>query len=363
MELPPISTEPFPGEGPTTELEALAEDELEPADHLETGPEEEVEEVVDAITVETADFETADFETDDDEAACVEEVTSELLPEDATEPEEPELDLEMPPAAAASRREAPSAYAADNIPETSRPWFLLGGGAAVGIAALFLILMTQGPSESTEQAPVRSATPPPERIESTWKSVATPAPTATAQLPAAEQLPATDQRAEKTDIAETPAPRAPSTAATYRPATAQAREPAARPSRRPTRQVATPSRQPILKSGPASEATAQARRSLSTGDYAGAARHYSRAMRSASQAYSVQIMAACQPETIRGILRRGQGSSQMFILPATLQGRECYRIYWGRYRSYEAAREALRKDVPATLRQADTPRVARVGGA
>ncbi len=329
MELPPIATGPFPGDGPMGELE--------PSEEAETAasvaPEADLE--AEWLPPEVHDEAQLDHDlviADGEEIAPEEEDYLE-----AVEPDEAELDPEpLAPIPA-----PPSAYAADSIPDSSRPWFLLGGGAAVGIAALFLILMTQGPSESMEQ-PVPAIEP----------AVALPA-AALTEPDEADDPPGSEIAENPPLIRHAPPARPPASPAASSPARPRRSDPV----------VAAPAGRPILKPGPANDAAALARRSLSEGDYAGAARHYSRTIRSSPPLYSVQIMAACQPETIRSVVQRARGSSQLFLLPATLQGRDCYRIYWGRYRSYESAQEALRRDVPATLRQADTPRVARVSGA
>ncbi|HEY3176516.1 MAG TPA: DUF4388 domain-containing protein [Candidatus Polarisedimenticolia bacterium] len=212
-----------------------------------------------------------------------------------------------------------SIYAGPARQDTSRPWFILGGGAAVGFAALFLILMGQNTGDAGEVIrPVSEAVPG----------------------AAMQNLDNTDN-ADNPDIAD--------------------RSQAA-PAPIPT-PVAPPPEAAILKRNVSSEHGA--RESLQAGDYVAAAREFGREVSRASGGYTIQLMAACQDSTIRKAVEHAGGASSLFILSTRVDGRSCYRVYWGRYPTLTRAREALRRDVPQPFLRdrGRQPRVTRLGGA
>lgn len=72
--------------------------------------------------------------------------------------------------------------------------------------------------------------------------------------------------------------------------------------------------------------------------------------------YSIQVLAACSPDTIRKAAEN-VGGDEIFILPVNLNGRSCYRVGWGVYDS-KAAAEAGAVDLPPYFRQSGiTPRI------
>ncbi len=76
----------------------------------------------------------------------------------------------------------------------------------------------------------------------------------------------------------------------------------------------------------------------------------------APDSYSIQVLAACSPDTIRKVAQNVT-EDEIFILPVTLNGRACYRVGWGVYDS-RASAEAGANDLPAYFRQPGiTPRI------
>jgi hypothetical protein len=69
----------------------------------------------------------------------------------------------------------------------------------------------------------------------------------------------------------------------------------------------------------------------------------------APNSYSIQVLAACSPDTIRKAAQNVT-EDEIFILPVTLNGRACYRVGWGVYDSRESA-EAGARDLPTYFRQ------------
>jgi len=308
--LPPIATEPFRGEGPITTLGATA-------GGIDGEIEEEIEEVetVAELEAEAEDSPVALLggqdvdESDDDSRAVL------ALEESAGSP-------------GAATAPLPSAYDPAARDDASRPWFLLGGGAAVGFAALFLILMAQRPGDAGEMD-----RPPDTRI-------------ASAELDDSADE-AVNPDIDAGDLVPEPASGSPSPA--------QAAPDA------PPRDVAAPRQTNILNSEPGG-VSQRARESLHSGDYLAAARYFGRAASARSRDYTIQLLTACQDKTVGRVVDASGGSEDIFILSTSLDGRSCYRVFWGNYGTQARAREALRRDVPASLRRdRSQPRIVRLG--
>jgi septal ring-binding cell division protein DamX len=78
---------------------------------------------------------------------------------------------------------------------------------------------------------------------------------------------------------------------------------------------------------------------------------------SAQGGFSVQVLAACSPDTIRKAAQNVSGG-EIFILPVTLNGRACFRVCWGVYESREAAQAGI-GTLPDYFRQSGiSPRIA-----
>ncbi|MGH9870741.1 MAG: hypothetical protein ACREAA_21600, partial [Candidatus Polarisedimenticolia bacterium] len=314
---------PFEGEGPITllEEEEILQADAPPFELVED--DEELEEVLDVV------------KADIDEA---EEVAAPAPP-----PSRPAVTPGAPSMSAASQRAAldaqrlaerrtwhPDPPGPQDMPdEGSRPWFLLGGAMAVGAAALFLILMAQGSGDAVEMLPL-------------------PDPTLHATAPAsgAAANPGVADEADEADNEAASLPDRPSTSPSL-----------PRESAPPAKVDAAPA-SPMLEEIDDERA---GRERLLSGDYRGAARHFGRQVADGPGGYSIQILMACQDDTVRRAVEAGASSPELFILSTTFQGRSCYRVYWGRYPTQKRAQEALSREIPAAFRR-DKPRVTRLAG-
>jgi len=333
LDLPPITTTPFPGEGPVSPLDPDTGDIYE-----ELAPDTDDHDAV----AETGEPGEAAFES-----AAEDDV--ETGP-DATDGTGEPIDADEAPAVAPEAAEAPRAArrSADPVPlllreepsresftrsiydddapdDTSRPWFLIGGALAVGVAALFLILMAQGPGDAGEMAGepgavAGSLAPGPGADDDTGDSGA-------AEIPETPEIPA--------------APRPP----VVEPAPSLAESPGS----------AMLDAEPSTPDG--------GRQSLIAGDYRAAARQFGREVSRGSGDYTIQLLTACQDQTVKRAVDSAGASPQLFILSTIVEGRNCYRVYWGRYPSQRKAQEALRHDVPSPFRQQRSqPRITRLAG-
>ena len=76
--------------------------------------------------------------------------------------------------------------------------------------------------------------------------------------------------------------------------------------------------------------------------------------------YSLQLLVACAPENVTKAVS-AVSSDELFILPVSVKGRDCYRLCWGVYDGRPAAEAAL-STVPSYFRQGGmAPRVAPLG--
>jgi hypothetical protein len=164
-----------------------------------------------------------------------------------------------------------------------------------------------------------------------------------------------------------PAPSVPEAApAAARPASAAAITPAGEPVAPPA--ATTPPREPaapamVTNPAPAPPAIAparRARRQLDQGDVVSAARQFESWVLAGSPGRStLQVMIACQEDTVKKAGSRAAADTPLFVLPYALKGRTCYRVCWGLYDDGDAAREAL-SEVPAALTGSAVPLVVPV---
>jgi hypothetical protein len=340
---------------------------------VETEPEEEPPEPVDPADA-TEDGEVVIFEEDAGDA----EGPLELMPAKAP----PQASEEVPAVAAAPAEPPP--FPADELPAFAKPlpgeseaaepqWQVdpetgervhvgpiemtfdgkVGGRhgearglsrfmmAGVGIAVLaaatigFLILQRGTPApeqggERAEAGTIASAPPAAAAPDSQPSAAAAPESQPPATPPAEPERPVRDDPAT-VPVPETvaPAPSAP---------------PATRP--RLVRAAAAVADDPGY---------ARARQRLEQDDAAGAAGLF-REVLSARRpsAVSLQLMIACQEDTVKGARRSAGGGSELYILPYTLKGRPCYRVLWGLYENAEDARAAV-LSLPAGLSEGTRP--------
>ena len=66
--------------------------------------------------------------------------------------------------------------------------------------------------------------------------------------------------------------------------------------------------------------------------------------------YTLQIAVACRKETALGLLERANSAADLYVLPATSQGQECYRFCWG---TFDTREQAARAVLPSSLKAAD----------
>jgi septal ring-binding cell division protein DamX len=57
--------------------------------------------------------------------------------------------------------------------------------------------------------------------------------------------------------------------------------------------------------------------------------------------FTLQLLIACDPETIRHARAATAKDSPLFVVPFAMQGRSCYRACWGMYRAKAEAQAAV----------------------
>ena len=88
---------------------------------------------------------------------------------------------------------------------------------------------------------------------------------------------------------------------------------------------------------------------LDQGDPAGAARLFQQLLISRGpRGVTLQLMIACQEETVKGARSRAGAHGALIVLPYSLKGRPCYRVCWGVYDGGDAARATI-PDLPADV--------------
>jgi hypothetical protein len=139
-----------------------------------------------------------------------------------------------------------------------------------------------------------------------------------------------------------PASLAPSpfaSAASMTPPIAPSTAPSRAPTPLPTLPPATPA--PVHVTG--GDPLARARAQLRNGQLGEAARGFAEHLRSGTPAstYSVQLFVACAPDTVEKAVAE-VSAPELFILPVSYKGRDCFRICWGVYGNAAAATAAGR---------------------
>ena len=236
-----------------------------------------------------------------------------------------------------------------------RARFLLAAGAVtlVAAAALAFAILRRGapapqPSGAAVEAPRPAAAPP--------SATGAPGEVVTEARPATPEPPAREPTATRpvpepaatVPVAEPAAAGPAPTPAIAGPAPSEAV--AAAPP--PARPAATAPAAPDLSGDPA---YASALERLDQDDAAGAALLFRDLLASRpASAVALQLMIACQEDTVKGARRRAGVQGGLFILPYSLKGRPCYRVLWGLYENSDAARAAV-PSLPAGLIQGTDP--------
>jgi len=101
----------------------------------------------------------------------------------------------------------------------------------------------------------------------------------------------------------------------------------------------------------------QARRALRSGNYDEAARAFAAHIRRApAGTATIQLLVACSTDTVQKAMSE-VGSAELFILPVSYKGRDCYRMAWGVYPDSARAASAVRSLPDYFRRGGAAPRV------
>jgi len=334
LDLPPIATTPFPGEGPVTPI--ASEEPDASLQEAAVSPEPPADARPPRATRARGPAGSGSAPPREEAPSHVEPRAVKPAAAARSRPDAVGAGPETLPLILREERRpetfTPSAYDDDGPDDTSRPWFLIGGAVAVGLAALFLILMAQGPGDAGEieqPLPVATAT------DGGGAASATDSP---------EYTDTSEEPDSATAVGEAAVPDTPTGAGDSA-----------------GKGVAAPSASSMLESEPSSPAGGHT--ALVRGDYRTAARQFGREVSAGSGDYTIQLLTACQDQTVKRAVETAGASPQVFILSTIVEGRNCYRVYWGRYPTQRKAQEALRHDVPATFRkQRSQPRITRLAG-
>jgi hypothetical protein len=118
---------------------------------------------------------------------------------------------------------------------------------------------------------------------------------------------------------------------------------------------------PAPTASPRPAATADAHSLLQNGSYSEAAQAFASGLKISGARFSIQILVACSTETIQKANQSVPGD-ELYILPVSYKGRNCYRICWGSYPTEEAAAAALRALPEYFRRGGATPKVVPTAG-
>ena len=231
-------------------------------------------------------------------------------------------------------------------------WPLVGGSNGNGARA---------------SAPATTTVPtaPPPSGSASAATTAPPTSDPTTPVPATPTSPATTTAANSD-------PRAGASATATRPQTSSvapragaASPPAATPTSKPPDPVPKPSASGAPKPPATSLGTSGARASegngralLQSGNLAGAARAFQREISSDNaDKFTLALGLYCNEENAGRLVASASGSSDIYVLPTSVEGRSCYRVIWGLYDSREAAERGI-PSLPMSVRAGDVAPVA-----
>ncbi len=159
---------------------------------------------------------------------------------------------------------------------------------------------------------------------------------------AAQAAVVTPRPVRKPPVAATTATTA--TTASVPPTTTSAAPPPATTTTQPRLQPApAPAPAPVR---PPAQAAAPSRPAGDRDRYEAMAREFAAAP---NAKFTVQFEIVCEPSNVTKALR--EGGTNVWFIPIAIKGRPCYRVFWGRYQTRDAAERAV-GDVPASLREA-----------
>ena len=96
---------------------------------------------------------------------------------------------------------------------------------------------------------------------------------------------------------------------------------------------------------------------IRAGNIAEAAKSWKKTLAASSTDYSIQIVIACQEQTVLDTYQLLNQSDQMIVLPIQFKGKSCYRVLYGQYESKQQANQAIRDLPEFFLKQASPPSV------
>ena len=99
---------------------------------------------------------------------------------------------------------------------------------------------------------------------------------------------------------------------------------------------------------------------LRSGDLVGAARAFETELQSAGNRFTIAVGLYCNQANVGRLVSGFDDSEQLYVLPATVSGQNCFRVFWGLFDSRESAERGL-GTVPAGIRAGDVSPVALAG--
>ena len=116
----------------------------------------------------------------------------------------------------------------------------------------------------------------------------------------------------------------------------------------PRRTVAPPAAAPVT-----TRPTDRGSELMNNGNIAAAASTFREELRAnPAIQFTIAVGIFCDTGNVARVYERSGYSADLFVLPAQLQGRSCYSVFWGRFGSQAAARDGL-SSVPPGIRSAD----------
>ena len=221
-------------------------------------------------------------------------------------------------------------------------WPMFAGEGEEGDSPLTATATTTPPSPSPTSTPPAASSSSPDAPDTNTPAANTD-PRATGASSGPRPAPAPTPRPAPTDPqpAPAPAPAPTPTSATRRPEPT----PAPRPS---------PSPSGTTRGGSGS---GNGRRLLAGGDISGAADAFLRELRSSGQnKFTVAVGLYCNEDNVGRVVSNARGSEQLYVLPTTIQGRQCFRVVWGTFDTRQAAEQGM-GSVPNDIRAGDAAAV------
>lgn len=99
------------------------------------------------------------------------------------------------------------------------------------------------------------------------------------------------------------------------------------------------------------------RQLLEGGDISGAANAFLRELESSGRnKFTVAVGLYCNEENVGRVVQNARGAEQLYVLPTTMQGRQCFRVVWGTFDTRQAAEQGM-GSVPNGIRAGDAAAV------